>query len=145
MFSIGAFALILNEKNEILFCHRRDHDLRNLPGWGVESGENPWEAVIREVKEETGLDVQIQELLGVYSKANKDEIAFQFTCEVIGGEIRLNNEADQITFFDREHLPSNTVPKQVERINDYFSDVKRPVLKKQWWKSALELVKEWKL
>lgn len=145
MFSIGAFAIILNEKNEVLLCHRRDYDLWNLPGWGVESWESPREAVIREVKEETWLDVQIQELVGVYSKADKDEIVFQFVCKIISGEITLNDEADQITYFDPNELPKNTAPKQVERIHDYFAGIKRPVLKKQTWRSTIELLKEGKL
>jgi 8-oxo-dGTP pyrophosphatase MutT (NUDIX family) len=54
--SLGAFAIIFDEQNRVLLSHRRDMDLWNLPGGGVESGELPTEAVIREVKEETGLE-----------------------------------------------------------------------------------------
>ena len=53
MFTIGVFAIIFDDKNRILFCHRRDHDLWNLPGGRLEKGEAPWKGVIREVKEET--------------------------------------------------------------------------------------------
>lgn len=56
MFSIGAFAIILDEQSRVLLCHRRDFDVWNLPGGGVENGELPTEAVIREVREETGTD-----------------------------------------------------------------------------------------
>ena len=144
MFSIWAFAIILNKKNEVLFCHRRDYDLRNLPWWKVESGETPRDAVIREVKEETWLNVKIKELLGIYSKTQKDDIVFQFVCEVIDWDIKLNDEADQIVFLDYRQLPPNTVPKQVERIHDYFSGAKRPILKQQTGKSTIELIKEGK-
>jgi 8-oxo-dGTP pyrophosphatase MutT (NUDIX family) len=39
LFSIGAFALIFDEHNRVLLCHRRDMDLWNLPGGGVEREE----------------------------------------------------------------------------------------------------------
>jgi 8-oxo-dGTP pyrophosphatase MutT (NUDIX family) len=55
MFTIGAFAIIFDEGGRVLLCHRRDLDVWNLPGGGVESREMPDEAVVREVKEETGL------------------------------------------------------------------------------------------
>ncbi|MFA7717564.1 MAG: NUDIX hydrolase [Candidatus Absconditabacterales bacterium] len=145
MFTLGAFAIILNEKQEVLLCHRRDYDVWNLPGGGVEIGETPRDAVIREVKEETTLHVKIKELLGIYGKAEKDEIVFQFICEVIGGNITLTDEADKIKFFDHLHLPVHTSPKQAERIDDYFSNNQRPILKKQSGKGTIELIKEGKL
>lgn len=67
-FSIGAFAVIFDEHSRVLLCHRRDLDVWNLPGGGVESGELSTEAVIRETKEETGLDVVVERLVGVYGK-----------------------------------------------------------------------------
>ena len=52
MFTIGAFAIIVNTQQHVLLCHRRDMDQWNLPGGGVMHGETPWQAVIREVQEE---------------------------------------------------------------------------------------------
>ena len=52
MFTIGAFAVILDKERGVLFCHRRDRDLWNLPGGKLETNEAPWEGVVREVKEE---------------------------------------------------------------------------------------------
>ncbi len=56
MFQAGAFATIFNEFGEVLLCHRRDMDLWNAPGGRVEAGESPWEAVVREIREETGVE-----------------------------------------------------------------------------------------
>lgn len=52
--STGAFAIIRDDRGGVLVSHRRDADLWNLPGGTVEPGETPWEAVVREVREETG-------------------------------------------------------------------------------------------
>ena len=67
-FTIAAFGLIFDQQNRILLCHRRDYNLWNLPGGTMEAGEAPWETVVRELKEETGLDVEIVRLTGVYNK-----------------------------------------------------------------------------
>ena len=69
---------------QVLLVHRSDYDLWNLPGGGLEKGESPWQGVIREVKEETGLNVSVTRLAGVYSKPDVDEIVFSFECKIIG-------------------------------------------------------------
>jgi 8-oxo-dGTP diphosphatase len=131
MFSIGAFAIIFNENGQVLLSHRRDMDAWNLPGGGVESRELPSEAVIREVKEETGLDAVIERLVGVYGKADKDELVFAFVCRVTGGQLVLTDEADQHRFFAVEQIPPNTLPKQVERIRDALRITDQPVFRRQ--------------
>jgi ADP-ribose pyrophosphatase YjhB (NUDIX family) len=118
MFSLGAFAMLFDLEGRVLLCHRRDFDAWNLPGGGVESGELPSEAVIREVKEETGLDVVIERLVGVYGKAEKDELVFSFVCRAVGGALTTTDEADACQFFAPDQLPPNTLPRQVERILD---------------------------
>jgi 8-oxo-dGTP diphosphatase len=60
LFSIGAFAVIFDAQGRVLLCHRRDMDVWNLPGGGVESGELPTETVVRETREETGLEVAVE-------------------------------------------------------------------------------------
>ncbi|MFA5317901.1 MAG: NUDIX domain-containing protein [Patescibacteria group bacterium] len=145
MFKVGAFAIIFDKDGKVLLCHRLDYDLWNLPGGGLNDKESPWEAVIRETKEETGLDVEIEKLVGIYSKNNKNDIVFSFKCKVIGGEIALSDEADEIEYFDINSLPKNTVPKQVVRIKDAFADKKEVILKIQGGPEAIELVKQGKL
>lgn len=142
-FKIGVFGLIKNTEDQVLLCLRNDYNIWNLPGGKLEKGESPWSGVIREVKEETGLDVEIIKLIGVYSKPNKDEIVFSFECKVLGGKLTLNEEAKDIKYFSINDIPENTVQKQVERIKDFFENKDRSVLKiQQTDKSTLDLLKE---
>lgn len=131
MFTIGAFAIIFDSEGRVLLSHRRDMDLWNLPGGRVESGELPTEAVIRETKEETGLDVLVEKLVGVYGKRKVDELVFAFRCSVVGGALDTTAEADRHAFFPIEALPKNTIPKHVERILDALEDEKAPLFKRQ--------------
>jgi len=117
-FTIGSFAVIFDKKDRILLCHRRDQDIWNLPGGGVESDELPNEAAIRETLEETGLNIKILELVGIYGKPNKDEFIFVFLCKITGGKIKKTDEADETRYFKLKNIPINTLPKHVERIRD---------------------------
>ncbi len=142
MYQVGVFAAIFNDQNQILLCHRNDYDLWNLPGGGLVSDESPWDGVAREVKEETGLDVKIIRLSGIYHKPQKQEIVFQFVCEVVGGEITLNDEADKISYFSITDIPKNTSPKQVMRIHDILANPDSIVMKTHTGKSSIEMIKE---
>ena len=103
----------------VLLCHRRDLNVWNLPGGGVESGELPNEAVVREVQEETGLEVVIERLVGIYGKVYKrDDLVFTFICRVVGGELFLTDEADECKYFPVDEIPPDTIPKHIERIQD---------------------------
>jgi mutator protein MutT len=145
MFAIGTFGIILDEKDRVLLCHRRDYDFWNLPGGRLEKGENPWDAVIREIREETGLEAKIVRLSGIYSRPEKNEIVFSFICKRIGGEMILTDEADKIEYFELENIPRNTAPKQVERIRDYFSNKDKVHYKIQIGPSSIDLIKAGKL
>jgi len=141
-FSIGAFAIIFDELDRVLLSHRRDLDLWNLPGGGVESGELPTEAVIRETREETGLDVTIERLVGVYGKQYKDELVFAFVCRVVGGQLAASDEADESRYFQVSAIPSNTIPKQVERIHDAIDGDTQPIFRTQTGLSTREWLRQ---
>ena len=146
MNSIGVFAIILDSKKRVLLCHRCDYNLWNLPGGKLEKGEAPWGGVIREVKEETGLNVAVDKLIGTYFKPKNNHIVFQFLCKTKNGKLRLNDEANKLEYFSLDKLPKNTVIKQKERIKDYFNNYKnKPILKIQKGKSTLEILKNKKL
>jgi 8-oxo-dGTP diphosphatase len=128
---LGAFAIILDADRRVLLCHRRDLDLWNLPGGGVEPRETPWDAVVREVREETTLVVAIGRLAGIYSKPDQAELVFSFVCTILAGIPTLTDEADEIAYFALEEIPRNTLIKQVERIHDALGADSQPRLKIQ--------------
>ena len=143
MWTLGAFAIIFDAQSRVLLCHRRDMDAWNLPGGGVERGELPTEAVIREVQEETGLEVAIERLLGVYGKLNKpNELVFSFLCHVTGGELTLTDETDDTRYFSIESIPSNTSPRQVERIYDALNLPSQPFFRRHTAPSTREMLQK---
>lgn len=119
--NLGAFAVILDDASRVLLCHRTDFDAWNLPGGKVERLEAPWKAAQREVLEEVGLIVSVDQLIGVYAVPEQEAIAFAFLCTRTGGNIRLSDEADDIRYFHRGGLPPSTLPRHVERIEDAFN------------------------
>ncbi len=142
-FTIGVFAILLDECQRVLLCHRRDFDLWNLPGGGLEASESPWIGVVREVREEVGLDVVVERLSGVYSKPESDEIVFAFLCRAVGGALTLTVEADQIAYFALNEFPANTSRKQLERVSDVLDALRTgmltPTLKEQYGPSSRTL------
>lgn len=139
---IGVFAIILDKEKRVLLCHRRDYDLWNLPGGGLEKGESPWQGAIRETKEETGFDVEIDRLIGIYYKPDQEEISFSFLCKIVKGKITLNDEADKIEYFNLEEIPENISPKQIERIKDALKGQVKTILKVQQGPSSKKYIKK---
>jgi ADP-ribose pyrophosphatase YjhB (NUDIX family) len=132
MTKLGAFAIIFDATGHILLGHRRDMDLWNLPGGGLEPGELPDAGVIREVLEETGLVVRAEKLLGIYSKAGKDELIFLFRCVIAGGELQKQTpETDDNRFFPPDALPDRLIPRHRERIADALTGAPQLICRQQ--------------
>lgn len=126
---LGAFAVITDQEGRVLVSHRRDADAWDLPGGGVELGESPWRAVVREVAEETGLVVTVDGLTGVYSKPA--ELVLVFRCRVGGGTLRLTDETNAHDWMDPWALPANMSPNHVERVRDAVGPTVAPTMRMQ--------------
>jgi ADP-ribose pyrophosphatase YjhB (NUDIX family) len=102
---IGADAAIFNEKGEILLMERADGRGWCLPCGFVEPNERPAEAVLREVCEETGLEVAILCLVGVFTRMPNaitgphTTIAVVHLCEIVGGSLRLSHEGKDLRYW----------------------------------------------
>jgi 8-oxo-dGTP diphosphatase len=117
---IGAYALCLDDAGRILLTRLAaievDAGAWTLPGGGVEFGEHPDEAVIRELEEETGLRGEIVELGGIFSHvyhhsraANGADLHFLgilYHCRLVGGALRdeVDGTTDAARWFSRDEV-----------------------------------------
>ena len=131
-FRVSVSALIFEEE-KVLLAHRRAIDWWNLPGGAVDPGETVDEALRREVREETGLEIEVGQLVGVYSKPLKQEIVLSFRCQVCGGTPGMisDDDIDESRYFALDVLPARTLPKHRERIQDGLLKQERAILRAQ--------------
>lgn len=111
---LGCSAAIFDGEQRILLTKRKDNGQWCLPGGGMDSGESVAEACEREVWEETGLQVRVKRLVGVYSHpdqlavysdGNKAHIvALHFEAEVISGAPGLSNETTDVGYFTIDEI-----------------------------------------
>lgn len=129
----GAAAIIVNDKGEILLQSRADRDEWGLPGGCQELGETFEEVVIREVKEETNLDVCEEDLklikvvsgMGRMSSYPNGDVVINNTVlyliDKYSGELKWDSESKEMKFFDLDNLPLNQHdPDLVEIYKQYI-------------------------
>ena len=101
---VGADAAIFDASGRILLMNRSDHSGWGLPGGWVEQGEKPIDAVVREVREETSLRVEVKRLVGVFTRAPSMKngphamISIVHLCEIVEGELRLSHEGSELKY-----------------------------------------------
>ncbi|MBR2876237.1 MAG: NUDIX hydrolase [Clostridia bacterium] len=124
---VYAGGCIFNEKGEVLLQKRADCNKWGFPGGAVELGETPEMAAIREVKEETGLDVEVDKLIGIYTDSdvvcvNGDKvhsICIGYEMSIVGGElISDENETLELKFFSLNNMPELFCKQHEELLRD---------------------------
>ena len=122
-------AVITNAAGQILLQRRSDNGLWGLPGGSVEIGESVTEAILREVREETGLTVEVERLIGVYSDPSFQVFRYKdgnvvhyintlFACRVVGGTLETCDVSLDLPFFDPARLPEGMLLTHRIRVQD---------------------------
>lgn len=138
---VGCSAVIFDEtKQKVLLTRRADNGKWCLPSGHMEAGESASEACIREVKEETGLSVNVTRLVGIYTSPNRlieypdgnkfHPVALHFEAEIVEGKL---TTSDETTGFGYYSLPEiyelDMMQPHVERIEDTFKEQAQAFMK----------------
>ena len=137
----GASAVVFNAERKLLLQRRADNGHWAMPGGRLDPGEDIQTCAIREVREETGLEVRIVRLVGVYSDPYQHMIArypngvvtqllnLCFECEITGGALAMSHESTEIGFFPVDALPQPLLLTHIPRIEDALAKRREPFLR----------------
>jgi 8-oxo-dGTP pyrophosphatase MutT (NUDIX family) len=121
---VGAGAVLFDGEGRVLLADRADGRGWCLPGGYADPHEPPQATVVREVHEETGLEVEVERLLGLYSVTQRSGgkiVVGQFICRVVGGEPTLTDETVGIGWFGQDGLPEPIFGTHRQRLADAFA------------------------
>lgn len=105
-FLVGVTGIIFNDKNEVLlFKHNYRAHAWSLPGGYLKAGEHPREGLEREIKEESGLVVSVDDRLKTRTDRSTARLDMCYTGVLIGGDFKPTDEVAEYGFFSLEKLP----------------------------------------
>ncbi|MEB3023995.1 NUDIX hydrolase [[Mycobacterium] crassicus] len=135
----SASAIVTDGHGHILLVKRRDNTLWALPGGGHDIGETIEQTAIREVKEETGLDVEVTGLTGIYTNPAhvvaftdgevRQQFSLCFTTRVLAGELAIDHESTDIAWTAPADIDALDMhPSMRLRIQHYLEHRPNPYL-----------------
>jgi ADP-ribose pyrophosphatase YjhB (NUDIX family) len=136
---VATSAVVEDSEGRVLLQRRADSGNWALPGGGMEMDESLAGSVIREVKEETGYDIEVTGLVGTYTHPghiiayDDGEVRRQFNicyrARIVGGEMRMSDESTAIRFVDPADLDGLPMhPTQRLRLRHYLEHRLEPYL-----------------
>lgn len=132
----AAGALIIRDQ-KILFQRRTDNGQWGLIGGLVEMNETYEQAALREIREETGLEVRLDSFLGIFHNhdmvwSNGDAahvISAMFTASIVSGEPRIDGESYELRFFGLDELPPLFAEDHIAALAVYQDGLRYPLLR----------------
>lgn len=132
-------AIVHDDQGRVLMIHKTDNDRWALPGGGHEPGESIADTVVREVKEETGYDVEVETITGTYTNPRhvmayddgevRQQFSIAFRARLVGGEKRTSSESDEVEWLTPEQIDRlNLHPSMRLRLAHALQDTTRPFI-----------------
>lgn len=136
---VAVTAFVLDDKDRVLLIHRTDNDLWALPGGAQELGEYIAETVVRETREETGIEVKVVGLVGIYSNPNhvvaftngevRQQFSICFRARPLAGEPAISSESSEVRWISRQDLDALSIhPSMRLRIDHGFENRPQPYI-----------------
>lgn len=136
---VAVTAVVPNDEGEILIQRRTDNGLWALPGGAQDVGESIAQTVVREVKEETGYDVEVTGVVGIYSNPHhviefsdgevRQQFSICFTARLLGGAAATSSESSEVTFVSPERLDDYEIhPSMRLRIDHALTHRHKPYI-----------------
>lgn len=120
--SVSVAGIVVRDDGRVLVIKRDDNGHWEAPGGVLELDESFESGVRREVLEETGLEVTVERLTGVYKNLTHGIVALVYRCRPAGGGPHATEEAREICWMTREEVQSAMVPAFAVRVLDAFAD-----------------------
>ncbi|MFJ3501320.1 NUDIX domain-containing protein [Streptomyces sp. NPDC090135] len=132
-------AFVVNDAGEVLLERRSDNGRWGMPGGVQEIGENIAGTVVREVLEETGIQVEVVGLVGIFTDPGhviaftdgeiRQEFSLCFRARPVGGEIKVSSESFEVRWVPRSELDALDVsPTTRRRLEEGFRNAPIPVI-----------------
>ncbi len=129
---IPVAVMAAHRDGEFVLIRRREEPLRGFwapPSGYVEWDESTEQAALREAREETGWEVSLDRLLGVYSRADTGILFVAYWGEVVGGEARAGEDAEAVAFFASTRLPPQPATHRGTQLDEWFLEVVGDVMR----------------
>ncbi|WP_345194754.1 NUDIX hydrolase [Streptomyces lavendulae] len=102
--SVSVAGVVVRDDGRLLAIRRADNGTWELPGGVLELAETPEDGVRREVLEETGIHVEVDELTGVYKNITAGVVALVFRCKPCGGTERPSGESTAVQWLTPDEV-----------------------------------------
>jgi len=127
--SVSVAAVVIDDSDRVLVIQRRDNGAWQLPGGVLELDESPVAGVRREVREETGVDVEPQHLTGVYKNMKLGVVALVFRARVISGTPTTTEESAAVAWWTADQIAADMTEAFAVRILDALRDASTPAVR----------------
>ena len=119
--SVSVAGIVVRDDGRVLAVQRRDNARWEPPGGVLELGETFEEGVRREVAEETGIHVRVDQLTGAYKNLTRGVVALVFRCTAIAGQATTTDESQSVRWFTADEVREHMTPAYAVRVLDALS------------------------